>query len=96
MFVKEVDLNKSDIKFITKLKSLHSLVLTDAITDTFEYLISLFSFLPERPAQILFQSPWPNLTSLTVDPEIIRALVPAVNENKLLNLVDLKILANKF
>ena len=89
LYLKDVRLNESDIEFITKLKTLRTLVLTG---NGLERLISLIPLLFEEriPAQVLFQNSWHNLSSLTADSIICTAIVAAVNEGKLPNLVELK------
>ena len=89
LYLKDVRLNESDIEFITKLKTLRTLVLTG---NGLERLISLIPLLFEEriPAQVLFENSWHNLTSLTADSIICTAIVIAVNEGKLPNLVELK------
>ena len=89
LHLKDVRLRRCDIKFIIKLEALCSLVLTG---NGLERLISLNPLLFEEriPAQVLFQNSWHNLTSLTADSIICTAIVGAVNEGKLPNLMELK------
>ena len=74
LHIEDVRLNESDLQFITKLETLHSLVLTS---------------ISQIPTQVLFQNSWPNLTSLTVDTMTGTGLVETVNEGKLPNLAEL-------